>query len=126
LQTRFLMWFGKPTSTPQVLTVLEYCTLLLIQVKYTMLLINSHWEIIPLEVFSLGDNTSLMPGVYPNSQMFTIIICLQQDSLSLKVDCTIKNYNLYNSLDSTQDDWKCVNIMSMRYYTHVLEYKDLI
>jgi hypothetical protein len=58
--------------------------------------------------------------------MFTIIICLQQDSLSLKVDCTIKNYNLYNSLDSTQDDWKCVNIMSVRYYTHVLEYKDLI
>jgi len=91
-----------------------------------MPLINPHREIIPLEVFSLGDNTSLMLGVYPNSQMFTIIICLQQDSLSHKVNCTIENYNLYNSLDSTQDDWKCVNIMSVRHYTHVLEYKDLI
>ena len=69
-----------------------------------MPLINPHREIIQLEVFSLGDNTSLMLGVYPNSQMFTIIICLQQDSLSHKVNCTIKNYNLYNSLDSTQDD----------------------
>jgi hypothetical protein len=95
-------------------------------VKYTMPLINPHWEIIPLEDFSLGDNTSLMLGVYPNSQVFTIIFFLQQDLLSHRVDCTIENYNLYNSLDSTQDDWKCVNIMNVRYYTHVLEYKDLI
>jgi hypothetical protein len=77
LQIWFLMWFGKPTSTPQVLTVLGYCTLLLIQVKSTMPLINPHWEIIPLEDFFLGDNTSLMLGVYPNSQVLTIIICLQ-------------------------------------------------
>jgi hypothetical protein len=26
--------------------------------------------------FSLGDNTSLMPKIYPNSQVFTIMICL--------------------------------------------------
>ena len=48
MQTRFLMWFSKLTSTPQVLTVLEYCTLLLIQVKYTM----------PFDKFTLRNYTT--------------------------------------------------------------------
>jgi hypothetical protein len=55
----------------------------------------------PLQDFFLSDNTSPMSRVYPNSQVFTIIICLQQDSLSQRVDCTIKNYNLYSSLNNT-------------------------
>jgi len=101
LQTRFLTWFGKLTSIPQVPTVLKYYTLLSIQVKDTMPLMNPCQEITPLEDvpssrFFLGDNTSPMPIVYPNSQVFTIMICLQQDSISQRVDCTIKNYNLYN------------------------------
>jgi hypothetical protein len=44
---------------------------------------------------------SPMPIVYPNSQVFTIMIYLQQNSLSEIVDCTIENYNLYNSLNNT-------------------------
>ena len=52
--------------------------------------------------------------------------CLQQDSLSKRVDCIIKNYNLYNSLNSTYDDKRCVNVLNVRFYTLVLEYKDLI
>jgi len=45
--------------------------------------------------------TSPMPRVYPNSQVFIIMICLQQDSLSQRVNYTIKNYNLYISLNGT-------------------------
>jgi hypothetical protein len=36
-----------------------------------------------------------------NSQVFIIMICLQQNSLSQIVDYTIKNYNLYSSLNSS-------------------------
>ena len=47
------MWYGKPTSTPQVPIVLGYCILLLIQVKDIMSLINPHQAITQLEdVFS--------------------------------------------------------------------------
>jgi hypothetical protein len=53
-----------------------------------------------LQDFSLGDNTSPMPRVYPNSQVFTIMICLQQDSHSQRVDYTIENYNLYSLLNN--------------------------
>jgi hypothetical protein len=55
----------------------------------------------PLQDFFLGDNTSPMQRVYPNSQVFTIMICLQQDSFSQKVNYTIENYNLYSSLNNT-------------------------
>jgi len=41
-----------------------------------------------------------MPRVYPNSQVFTIMICLQQDSHSQRVDYTIENYNLYSLLNN--------------------------
>jgi hypothetical protein len=58
-----------------------------------------HLKMSSLQDFFLGDNTSPISRVYPNSQVFIIIICLQQDSLSEKVDCTIENYNLYNSLN---------------------------
>jgi hypothetical protein len=63
------------------------CTILLIQVKDTMSLMNPHQAITPLEdIFSLRFfplyNTSPMLRVYPNSQVFTIMICLQQDLLS--------------------------------------------
>jgi len=55
----------------------------------------------PLQDSSLGDNTSPMPRVYPNSYVFTIMICLQQDSLSQRVNYTIEKYNFYNLLNST-------------------------
>jgi len=55
----------------------------------------------PLQDFPLNDNTSPMSRVYPNSQVFIIMICLQQDSLSQRVDYTIENYNLYSSLNSS-------------------------
>jgi hypothetical protein len=41
-----------------------------------------------------------MTRVYPNSQVFIIMICLQQDSLSQIVDYIIENYNLYSSLNN--------------------------
>jgi hypothetical protein len=96
MQTRFLTWFNKPTSTPQKSTILRYCTILPIQVKDTMILMNPHQAITPLKMFplqdfSLGDNTLLMTRVYPNSYVFIIIICLQQDSLFQRVDYTIEN-----------------------------------
>ena len=105
MQTQFLMWFGKPTSTSQVPTVLEYYSLLLIQVKDTMTLMNPHQAITSLKDFPSSiiffcDNTSLMTRVYPNSQVFIIMICLQQDSLSQIVDYIIENYNLYSSLNN--------------------------
>jgi hypothetical protein len=49
LQTRFLTWFNKLTSTPQVPIVLKYYTLLPIQMKDTMPLMNPHEAITPLE-----------------------------------------------------------------------------
>ena len=63
MQTRFLTWFGKPIFTPQVPTVLEYCALLLIQVKDIIFLMNPHQAISSLEDvnfqdFFLDDNTS--------------------------------------------------------------------
>jgi hypothetical protein len=54
-----------------------------------------------LQDFSLGDNISQMSRVDSNSQVFTIMMCLQQDSLSQIVDCKIENYNLYSLLNST-------------------------
>jgi len=68
-----------------------------------MLLMNPHESITPFKdiLFFLGDNTSPILIVHPNSQVFTIMIYLQQNSLSKIVDCTIENYNLYNSLNST-------------------------
>ena len=54
--------------------------------------------------------------------MFTIMICLEQDSLTQRVNCIIENYYFY----STYDDWRCVNIINVRFYTLVLKYKDLI
>jgi len=53
-----------------------------------------------LEDFFFGDKTLLIPRVYPESQVFTIMICLQQDALSQNVDYTIEN-NLYSSLNRT-------------------------
>jgi hypothetical protein len=71
-----------------------------------MPLMNPHQTITPLENvpssrFFPWCNTSLMRRVYPNSQVFTIMICLQQDSFSQKVNYTIENYNLYSSLNNT-------------------------
>jgi hypothetical protein len=54
-----------------------------------------------LQDFSLGDNISQMSKVDSNSQVFTIMMCLQQDSLSQIIDYTIENYNLYSLLNST-------------------------
>jgi hypothetical protein len=72
-------------------------------------MIQCHWwnhtkqwhHMSPLQDFSLSDNTSLIPRVYPNSKVFTIMIRLQQDSFSERVDYIIENYNLYNLLNNT-------------------------
>jgi hypothetical protein len=55
----------------------------------------------PLQDFSFDDNTSPIPRVYPDSQVFTIMICRQQDLLSKRVNYTTKNHNIYKSLNST-------------------------
>jgi hypothetical protein len=63
---------------------------------------NWHQAIIPLEnVLSskkkFGNNTLPMSRVYLYSQVFTIMICLEQDSLSQRINCTIENYYFYST-----------------------------
>jgi hypothetical protein len=79
-----------------------------------------------IQDFFLVDNTSQLLRVYSNSQVFTTLIFLQQNALSQRVYYTIENYNLYNLLNNTQDDWRCVIIMRVRFYTLMLKYEDLI
>jgi hypothetical protein len=63
------MWFDKSTSTPQVLVVLEYFTLLLIRQDYTPL-----EDAPPPQDFPLCNNISPMPRVHPSSQVLINVI----------------------------------------------------
>jgi len=50
-----------------------------------------------LQKKKIGNNTLPMSRVYLYSQVFTIMICLEQDSLSQRVNCTIENYYFYST-----------------------------